>query len=143
VHDGFEGMTYPREIIVKTIHLYVEGLSWSKVREYIHQHEGYYLYDGTILYWVRKYSHLFSAFEEKLTPSVKGKVHTDETYVKVKGKKHYSINSIDDETKYNLATTLTPRRTERKCKERCHPLLAINGKASPSRGRKRLRRFKL
>jgi len=116
-HDGFENMTYPKEIITKTLHLYVEGLSLSKVREFIYQHEGYYLYDGTILYWVKKYSHMLSKFESKLKPKVKGRVHTDETYVKVKGKKHYSVNSIDNKTKYNLATTFTEHRTKEKCRE--------------------------
>lgn len=51
-------MTYPKEIIAKTLHLYVEGLSFSKIRDYINQHEGYYLYDGTILYWVIVRTHM-------------------------------------------------------------------------------------
>ncbi len=74
-------MTYPREIIAKTLHLYVEGLSLSKIRDYINQHEGYYLYDGTILYWVKKYANLLSKFESNLKPNAKGRVHTDEIYV--------------------------------------------------------------
>ncbi len=115
-HDGFEGMTYPREIIAKTLHLYVEGLSLSKIRDYINQHEGYYLYDGTILYWVKKYANLLSKFESNLKPNVKGRVHTDEVYVKVKGKGYYSINSIDSKTKYNLATTFTKHRSKQKCR---------------------------
>ena len=52
-HSGFQGMTYPKEIIVKSVHLYGEGLSLSKVRDYIWQHEGFYLYDSTILHWVK------------------------------------------------------------------------------------------
>lgn len=31
-HDGFEGMRYPKEIVVRALHLYVEGLSFSKLR---------------------------------------------------------------------------------------------------------------
>jgi transposase-like protein len=112
-HDGFEDMTYPKEIIAKTLHLYVEGLSLSKVRNYIYQHEGYYLYDGTILYWVKKYAKLLSKFESNLKPKVKGRIHTDETYVKVKGKDYYSIDSIDSGTKYDLATTFTEHRTKK------------------------------
>ena len=41
--DGFEGMSYPKEIILKTLHLYAEGLSLSKIRDFIWQHEGYCL----------------------------------------------------------------------------------------------------
>ncbi|MGC9061084.1 MAG: hypothetical protein ACP5JR_07650, partial [Thermoplasmata archaeon] len=116
-HDGFEGMTYPKEIIVKTLHLYAEGLSLSKIRDYMYQHEGYYLYDGTILYWVKKYARLLSNFERKLKPKVKGRIHTDEVYVKVKGRSYYSINSKDSKTKYNLATTFTRHRSKKKCRE--------------------------
>ena len=54
--DGFEYMTYPREIITKVLHLRAAGLSLSQVREYIYQHEGYYLYDSVILYWEKKYA---------------------------------------------------------------------------------------
>ena len=116
-HNGFQGMTYPKEIIVKAVHLYEEGLSLSKVRDYIWQHEGFYLYDSTILYWVKKYADLLSNFESKLKPRVKGRVHTDEIYVKVKGKRYYSVNSVDSGTKYNLATTFTKHRTRKKCRE--------------------------
>ncbi len=52
-------------------------------------------YDSTILYWVKKYANLLSNFESNLKPKVKGRVHTDEVYVKVKGKGHYSINSVE------------------------------------------------
>ncbi len=75
-------MTYPKEIIAKTLHLYIEGLSLSKIRDYINQHEGYYLYDGTILYWVKKYANSVSKSESTLKPKVKGRVHADEVYLK-------------------------------------------------------------
>ncbi|MDI6855618.1 MAG: hypothetical protein QMD21_02380 [Candidatus Thermoplasmatota archaeon] len=116
-HDGFEGMTYPKEIIAKALHLHADGLSLSKIRDYVYQHEGYYLYDSTILYWVRKYAELLSKFERKLKPKVKGRIHTDEVHVKVKGKSYRPINSIDSKTKYNLAVTFTEHRTKEKCRE--------------------------
>jgi len=65
--DDFENMTYPKEIILKTLHLYAEGLSLSKIRDFIWQHEGYYLYDSFILYWVIKYAHLLKSFEKKFS----------------------------------------------------------------------------
>ena len=48
--DGFEGMTYPKELIVKVLHLYIEGLSLSKVRDFVYQHEGYKIYDPQNFY---------------------------------------------------------------------------------------------
>jgi len=110
-------MTYPKEIIVKVLHLYTEGLSLSKIRNYIWQHEGYYLYDSRILDWVKKYANLISRFESGLKPRVKGRIHTDEVQVKVKGKKYYSIDSIDSGTKYDLANTFTKHRTKWVCRK--------------------------
>ena len=105
--DGFENMTYPKEIILKTLHLYAEGLSLSKIRDFIWQHEGYYLYDGVILYWVRKYAYLLEKFEKKLKPKIKGRIHMDEVILKEKGKKIYDINAVDGKTGYNLWHLLT------------------------------------
>jgi len=110
-------MTYPKEIIVKVLHLYIEGLSLSKIRDYIWQHEGYYLYDSTILFWVKKYARMLSTFEKTLKPTVKGRIHTDEVHIKVKGESYRPITSIDSKTKYNLAFTFTKHRTKQKCKE--------------------------
>ena len=116
-HDGFEYMTFPKEIVTKVLHLRAAGLSLSQVREYIYQHEGYWLYDSVILYWEKKYATKLSKFEEKQKPKVKGKIHTDEVHVKVKGKTYHSINSIDSGTKYNLAGTFTEHRTKDVCRK--------------------------
>lgn len=109
-------MTYPKEIIVKALHLYAEGLSISKIRDCMWQHEGVYLYDSRILYWVRKYARAFSQFESTMKPRLKGRIHTDDVQVKVKKTRYYSINSPDGETKYNLASTFTKHRSKRVCR---------------------------
>ena len=104
--DGFEYMTYPKEIIVKTLHLYAEGLSLSKIRDFIWQHEGYYLYDSVILYWVRKYARLLENFEKNKKPKIKGRIHVDEVVLKEKGNMRYDINAVDGKTGYNLGHLL-------------------------------------
>jgi transposase-like protein len=81
--DGFEGMTYPKEVITEVLHLYVEGLSLSKIREVIYQHHGFKPSDGSILNWTRKYAKLLEKLEKKLRPKLKGRVHLDEVEVKV------------------------------------------------------------
>ena len=81
--DGFEGMTYPKEVITEVLHLYVEGLSLSKIREVIYQHHGFKPSDGSILNWTRKYAKLLEKLEKKLGPKLKGRVHLDEVEVKV------------------------------------------------------------
>jgi hypothetical protein len=63
--DGFEDTTYPKEIIALALHLFVEGLSLSKIREVVHQHHGYRPSEGSILNWVRKYSKIVRKFEQE------------------------------------------------------------------------------
>ncbi|KXA92189.1 hypothetical protein AKJ65_07915 [candidate division MSBL1 archaeon SCGC-AAA259E19] len=86
--DGFEGKTYPKEVIVEALHLYVEGLSLSKIRIHLKQHRGYSPSDGSILNWVREYSELVERFEHEQMedPEIGKKIHLDEVVLKV-GKK--------------------------------------------------------
>lgn len=86
--DGFEDMVYPKEIIVLVLHLFVEGLSLSKIREVVYQHHGYRPSDGSILNWVRRYAKLVKKFEREHMPKpkVEGRIHLDEVELKV-GKK--------------------------------------------------------
>ena len=87
--DGFEGKTYPKEVIVDAVHLFVEGLSLSKIREHLYQHHGGYSpSDGSLLNWVREYSEVVERFEREQmdSPEIEGKVHLDEVVLKV-GKK--------------------------------------------------------
>ncbi|MCX8173148.1 MAG: DDE-type integrase/transposase/recombinase [Thermoplasmata archaeon] len=114
--DGFQHMSYPKEIVVKVLHLYVAGLSLSKIREYVYQHEGFHLRDSVIGYWIKKYAHMLSTFEKTLIPKVKGRIHTDEVFVRVGTDTFYSINTIDSKTKYILATTFVKKRTKLSCR---------------------------
>jgi transposase-like protein len=104
--DGFEGMTYPPKLIAKVLHLYVEGLSLSKIRDYVKQHLGYKLCDGTILYWVRKYSKVEEMVGQRSKPKLNGRIHIDEVVLKIGKKVVYCLNAIDSKTKFNLESRL-------------------------------------
>jgi len=54
--DGFWKMKTPKEQIVKAIHQYNDGLSLSKVKNHLNQHENISRSRVAILSWVRKYS---------------------------------------------------------------------------------------
>ena len=111
--DGFENKSYPKEIILQVLHLYVQGLSLSNIREFMWQHRGYRPADSTILDLVRHYSKLLEQFERRRMPkpSIKGRIHLDEVELKVGKKKIWCINTIDSRTKYNLGTRLVWHRS--------------------------------
>jgi len=52
-----------------------------------------------------------------VTPIIKGNIHYDEKYVKVKGKDNYDLNAIDSKTKFILAHLFVEKRTKKKCYE--------------------------
>jgi len=65
----------------------------------------------TILLWDRKYSNLVKKFVEKLKPKIKGSVHFDEVFLKVRGKRVYLWGAIDRKTKFRFSGPLTKART--------------------------------
>lgn len=69
------------------LHLFVEGLSLSKIRDVVYQHHGYRITDGSILNWTRKYAKLLKKLK-RVKPRVKGRIHLDEVELKV-GKKRF------------------------------------------------------
>ena len=53
----------------------------------------------------------------QVRPTVKGRIHPDEKYVKVKKNDYYNLNAIDSKTKYVLAHLFSEKRTIKKCVE--------------------------
>jgi transposase-like protein len=108
--DGFERKHYPKEVIVRALHLYIEGLSLSKIRDFLWQHFGYSPSDSTILDWVRCYSKLLRRLQRKLRPKLRGRAHVDEVFVKVGGERRPVIHAVDSGTGYELEAMLAKRR---------------------------------
>lgn len=108
--DGFEGMTYPKEIVLESLHLYARGLSLSDIRDFLWQHRGYKPAESRILEWTRKYAKLLKRFEQRLKPKAEGRVHLDEVELKIGRRKCYCIHAIDSGTRYNLESVLSWRR---------------------------------
>jgi len=108
--DGFEGKHYPKEVILQALFLYVEGLSLSKIRDYLRQFFGYEPSDSAILNWVDEYSELIEQYERKLKPKIKGRMHIDEVFVKIRGKWYCIIHTVDSRTGYCPLAVLSENR---------------------------------
>ena len=55
-NDGFWKMKTKKELVVKAIHQYNDGLSLSKVKNHLYQHENVDRSRTSVLRWVKKYS---------------------------------------------------------------------------------------
>lgn len=54
--DGFKRMRKPKEAINRAIHQYNDGLSLSKIKNHLHQHDDVDISRAGILFWIKKYS---------------------------------------------------------------------------------------
>lgn len=99
------------KIIVTSLNLYYGGLSMRKVVEQIENIFGEQLSQSTIHYWVHKYANLVKDFVETLKPDLSGKYHHDETEIKVDGNGRYFWETIDEDTRFIVASLLTESRT--------------------------------
>ena len=58
IDDGFKKMKHKKEVIVRAIHQYNDGLSLSKVQNHLYQHDNTSISRSGILSWVKKYSNV-------------------------------------------------------------------------------------
>ena len=54
--DGFERMRHKKEIIVRAIHMHIDGMSLFKTQTHLWQHDGVKVTRWTISQWTKKYS---------------------------------------------------------------------------------------
>jgi transposase-like protein len=133
VNGGFLRMRYRKEIILIAVFLYNCGLSLAKVAEFLWQLMNVKLPRKTILLWDRKYSNIIKNFVEKLKPKIKGSVHFDEVFLKVKGKQVYLWGAIDRKTKFRFSGPLTQTRPYEKGAKPLFRQVKYGSKGTPPR----------
>jgi len=98
------------KVIVTSLNLYYSGLSMRKVVEQIENIFEEHLSQSTVHYWIHKYAKLVKGFVDTLKPELSGKYHHDETEVKVDGNGRYFWETIDEDTRFIVASLLTESR---------------------------------
>lgn len=98
------------KIITLTMDLYFKGLSLRDISDTIYQFYGQRIHFDTIRRWINKFTAKMEEYTKKFTPELSGTFHTDEQMVKSKGKWVYAWNTIDKETRFVLASTITKER---------------------------------
>ena len=116
-HHFYDNMVdFPRmrinsHAIITALNLYFNGLSTRKVAEQLLNIFGEQVSQSTVWYWIQKYSQLASEYAKTLTPTVSGKIHHDETMVKVDGSNKWFWEAIDEETRFLVASYLSDGRS--------------------------------
>ena len=104
---GFEKMRSDDVIITRSLQMYYAGMSVRDIADCFEQEDITVSY-RTIYNWVAKYSKMTSDYLNEIIPRTNSRtmVRADEIWIKIKGKQVYLFASMDDDTRYWLASDM-------------------------------------
>ena len=100
---GFEKMRYDENTITGALQMYYSGMSTRDISNH-YEMMGIDVSDVTIYNWIAKYSKMASSYLNGIVPRVGNWFRADEVWVKIAGKQNYLFASMDDDTRYWLAS---------------------------------------
>ncbi len=104
-------MKYSIENIASAVYLYYTGLSLNEIRSHIEQHHNVLPSSSTIYSWITHFTKIATDKAKEYLPNVGDTWVADETVLNIGGKKYWLWDIIDSDTRFLLATYLSPTRT--------------------------------
>ena len=102
---GFEKMRYDDVIITRALQMYYQGLSVRDIADNLEAEDIKVDY-STVYDWIDKYSKMTSTYLNGIVPRVGDWFRADEVWIKINGKQNYLFASMDDDTRYWLASDI-------------------------------------
>ena len=106
---GFRYRRYSRAVITECLRLHFSGLSVGKISENL-EARGIEVSRSAVFKWIERYGPVAAAYMDRQRPAVGDTFRADELYVNAGGERKYLFASMDDETRYWLATDLADRK---------------------------------
>ena len=106
---GFEKMRYDDRIITRDLTMYYRGMSVRDVADCLEQ-ENIKVSFRTVYGWIDKYSRLTTQYLNGIVPRVGNWFRADEVWIKVAGNQCYLFASMDDDTRYWLASDVADNK---------------------------------
>lgn len=106
---GFEKMRYGDSVITGALQMFYTGMSTRDIANH-YSMMGIDVSDVTIYNWVDKYSKITAKYLNGIVPRVGGWFRADEVWVRIAGKQCYLFASMDDDTRYWLASDLADNK---------------------------------
>jgi transposase-like protein len=110
-NGNLPSMRVNKHAIVTAMSMYFAGLSTRKVSRQLEGIYGEKVSQVTVWKWVRKYSTLVSEYVKTLSPHIGGKWHHDETVIRCEGQNQWFWETIDEETRFIVASHLSETRS--------------------------------
>ena len=104
---GFEKMRHDTRTITQAIQMYYQGMSVRDI-ECNFEMIGIDVDHSSIYAWIVKYSVMVSEYLDEIVPRTNNRtmVRADEVWVKIAGEQKYLFASMDDDTRYWLASDM-------------------------------------
>ena len=109
-NNGFIYSRQKPEIIISSLDLYFKGLSLRKVQDHLKMNYNIEISHVTILNWIRGYTKLIKNYVKDMKPISSDEWVADETMLFFKKHSYWFWDLIDKNTKFMIATQLTPYR---------------------------------
>ena len=106
---GFEKKQYDDTVITSALQMYFSKMSVRRISE-LFEMQGIEISHMTIYRWVEQYSKMTSVYLNGIIPRVGNWFRADEVWVKINGKQNYLFASMDDDTRYWLASDIADNK---------------------------------
>ena len=106
---GFENRQFDERTITGAMQMYFTGMS---VRDIANHYEmmGIDMDQSTVYRWIEAYSKMTTRYINEIVPRVGSWFRADEVWVKIAGKQCYLFASMDDDTRYWLASDIADNK---------------------------------
>ncbi|KAF6246382.1 transposase [Nitrosopumilus sp. b3] len=104
-NHGFEKTRFDVNTITGALQMYYSGMSTRDISNH-YEMMGIEVSDVAIYKWICKYSTMVSKYLNEIIPRTGNWVRADEVWIKVAGKQKYLFASMDDDTRYWLASDM-------------------------------------
>ena len=104
---GFEKMRHDYTTITGALQMYYSGMSVRDIENH-YEMMGIEVNHSSIYDWICKYSTMVSKYLNDIVPRTNDRmmVRADEVWIKVNGKQNYLFASMDDDSRYWLASDM-------------------------------------
>jgi transposase-like protein len=102
---GFEKMRNNENIITGALQMYYSGMSTRDISNH-YEMLGINVSDVAVYKWICKYSTMVSKYLNEIVPRTGNWVRADEVWIKIAGEQKYLFASMDDDTRYWLASDM-------------------------------------
>ncbi len=106
---GFENTRYDDSIITSALQMYFSKMSVRRISE-LFEMQGIKVSYQAIYNWIEKYSKMASVYLNGIVPHAGNWFRADEVWIKIAGKQNYLFASMDDDSRFWLASDVADNK---------------------------------